>query len=167
MLSKYFRLFLDRHNVMPVSWSYPRHLGPYFLWKKTFTSFLVLCLLSSFLSLISSFDFEFRFRVSISSFYLEFRVSSSSFEFEFRVRVSSFEFEFEFRVQVSSSISSFKFELNPISNMSVASPSDNRISLSYSMPDFSTNSFVLFINWSGLINTWNGVFEFLCASVPL
>ena len=29
---------------MPVSWSYPRALGPYFLWKKRpFTSFLGFC----------------------------------------------------------------------------------------------------------------------------
>ena len=51
---------------------------------------------------ISSFDFEFRFRVSISSFDFEFRfrvlISSFDFEFRFRVSISSFDFEFRFRV---------------------------------------------------------------------
>ena len=28
--------FLDRHNVMPVSWSYPRHVGSFFLYGQAF-----------------------------------------------------------------------------------------------------------------------------------
>ena len=42
---------------MPVSWSYPRPFGPYFLWKKTFTSFLVF--LSFLLAFLSRFCPDF------------------------------------------------------------------------------------------------------------
>ena len=57
--------------------------------------------------------------------------------------------------------SSFEFELNPISNPisnpianpSIASPSDNLISLSYSMPVFSVNLFGLYYMFLFVITT--------------
>ena len=60
----------DWQNSLPVSWSYPCHLGPYFLWKKTFTSFFGFCVFSfsvSFRFLLSESDSTFNFESDFDS----------------------------------------------------------------------------------------------------
>ena len=48
---------------MPVSWSYPRPLAPYFLWKRPFTSFFCFCVFRVLFRVCSFWDrFQFRFR---------------------------------------------------------------------------------------------------------
>ena len=55
-------VFLDQHNDMPVSWSYPQHLV-WFCEKKSFTSpFWVFV---SFLFLWGIWAFRFRFSISV------------------------------------------------------------------------------------------------------
>ena len=82
-----------------------------------------------------------------------------NFEFEFSFDFESdfeFNFEFNFRVRIRFQ---FRVHLNPILNPSVAFPTDNLISLSYSMPVFSANLFGLFslhfILGKKLVMTWN------------
>ena len=68
---------------------------------------------------------------------------------------SNFEsdFQFNFQTDFESNISNLISNLisNPILNPSIASPSDNLISLSYSMPVFSANLFGLFLKIHVLI----------------
>ena len=106
---------LDRHNVMPVSWSYPRH----FVWfceKKE----VIYLLFFVFFCFFGAFLFCFRIR--------------------FLIRLP-IRFPIRFPIWVL-----------------LPGPSDNLISLSYSMPVFSANLFGLFFklwNHSGKLNQWN------------
>ena len=73
----------------------------------------------------------------------------SDFEFDLEFE-SNFEFESDFESDLKSDFE-YIFLLNPSHQPIVelcASPSDNLISLSYSMPVFSANSFGLFFLWS-------------------
>ena len=92
------------------------------------------------------FNFRSRFRIRIFGSGFQFQI----YDFRFRIFSSSFPISNLISNAISNAISNLILNaisnpiLNPISNPSVASASDNLISLSYSMPVFSANLFGLF-----------------------